>query len=53
MTAMKVGLVGCGAIAPAHLRAWQKVPGFEIGGVFDLNRELAEKRAKEFSIGHI
>lgn len=53
MTAMKVGLVGCGAIAPAHLRGWQNVDGFAIGGVFDLNRELAEKRSREFGDARI
>ena len=53
MTVMKVGLVGCGAIAPAHLRGWQRAEGFAIGGVFDLDRELAAKRAKEFGVERI
>ncbi len=53
MTAMKVGLIGCGAIAPAHLRGWQRADGFEVAGVFDLNRELAEKRAREFGVERI
>jgi predicted dehydrogenase len=46
----RVGLVGCGVIAPAHLKAWQKVKSCSVQGVFDLNRELATKRAKEFNI---
>lgn len=47
---MKVGLVGCGAIAPAHLRAWLHTDGFSLAGVFDVDRELAAKRAREFAI---
>lgn len=50
---MKVGLVGCGAIAPAHLHAWTKTDGVDVRGVFDLDRGLADKRAKEFSIKRI
>jgi predicted dehydrogenase len=53
MNKMKVGLIGCGQIAPAHLHAWQKTEGFEVVGVFDLDRELAAKRAQEFSIARI
>lgn len=53
MTAMSefsVGLVGCGAIAPAHLDAWSKTSGFRVRGVMDMNREQAQKRAAEFGI---
>lgn len=49
----KVGLVGCGVISAAHLRAWQKLKFCTVQGVFDLNRELAEKRSREFKVGKI
>lgn len=53
MTTMNVGLVGCGHIAPVHLNAWRKVDGFKIAGVFDLDRQLAEKRAAEFNVPRV
>ncbi|MCI0645010.1 MAG: Gfo/Idh/MocA family oxidoreductase [Chloroflexi bacterium] len=53
MVEYKVGLVGCGHISGAHLRAWARTEGGRVQGVFDLNRELAEKRAREFKIATI
>jgi predicted dehydrogenase len=53
MQTFKVGLVGCGHISVSHLQAWQKTPGCQVVGVADLNRELAEQRAKAFNIGTI
>jgi 2-alkyl-3-oxoalkanoate reductase len=53
MKTFKVGLVGCGVISAAHLKAWQRVKACTVQGVFDLNRELAEKRSREFNIGKI
>jgi UDP-N-acetyl-2-amino-2-deoxyglucuronate dehydrogenase len=50
---LTVGIVGCGAIAPAHLRAWSKVPGFTVRGVFDLDQDNARKRAAEFKVGTV
>jgi predicted dehydrogenase len=51
--AAKVGVVGCGQISGAHLRAWKKTDGFAVAGVFDLNRELAQKRAAEYGVPRI
>jgi predicted dehydrogenase len=48
-----VGIIGCGKISSAHIKSWAKVDGFTIGGLFDVNRQLAEERAKEFSIGKV
>jgi len=45
---MRVGIVGCGLISSAHLKAWARAPGFAATHVFDLGRELAEKRAAEY-----
>jgi predicted dehydrogenase len=50
MNQFSVGLVGCGLISEAHLKAWAKTEGFTARGVFDVNRENAEKRAREFGI---
>jgi predicted dehydrogenase len=48
-----VGIVGCGKISSAHLKAWSNVDGFAVGGVFDVNRALAEERAKEFAVSRV
>ena len=48
-----VGIIGCGKISSAHLKAWKKIDGFSIGGVFDVNRQLAEERAKEFGVARV
>lgn len=50
---LSVGLVGCGLISEAHLRAWAKTPGYQVRGVLDLDRSLADKRAQEFGIDTI
>lgn len=50
MSEFQVGIVGCGLISSAHLKAWQRTPGFKVRGVLDMNREQAQKRASEFSI---
>jgi predicted dehydrogenase len=50
---LKVGLVGCGHISTAHLKAWQKTPDCEVVGVFDLNPALAERQARKFKIKKI
>jgi predicted dehydrogenase len=47
---MRVGIVGCGLISAAHLKAWKRVDGFRAAAVFDVNRELAEKRSREFDV---
>lgn len=50
MSKLRVGLIGCGHISSAHIKAWRKAHACEVTGVFDLNRDLAAKRAKEFGI---
>lgn len=50
---MNVGIVGCGVISAAHIKAWQRTPGFQVRGVIDTNTEQAQKRAKEFSVGTV
>jgi predicted dehydrogenase len=53
MGKFKVGLVGCGHISTAHLRAWRKTEACRVEGVFDVNRSLAEKRRRDFQIKKI
>jgi predicted dehydrogenase len=54
MSGMKsVGLIGCGHIAGAHLEAFKQTKHSTVTGVFDVSRELAEKRAKEFGVERI
>lgn len=53
MKKLSVGIIGCGKISSAHIKAWAKIDGFTLGGVFDVNRQLAEERAKEFSIARV
>ncbi len=47
---MRVGIVGCGLISSAHLKAWARAPGFAATTVFDMNREMADKRAREYGV---
>lgn len=50
---LNVGIVGCGLISEAHIKAWQKTPGFTVRGVIDTNTEQAQKRAGQFKIEKI
>lgn len=47
---LRVGIIGCGHISAAHLKAWGHVPNARFTGVFDLKRELADARAQEFGV---
>ncbi len=48
-----VALIGCGHIAGAHLDAWKQARHAKVTGVFDVSRDLAEKRAKEYGVARI
>ena len=51
---VRVALLGCGAIAQAHLRAIAANPGVvEVAGIYDADRSRAEARAAEFHVAHI
>lgn len=50
---LKVGIVGCGLISEAHIKAWKKTPGFTVQGVIDTNAEQARKRASEYAIATV
>ena len=46
----KVALVGCGTIAPNHLRALKSIPYVKIVALCDLNFEKAESRKSEYEL---
>ncbi|MBE6645764.1 MAG: Gfo/Idh/MocA family oxidoreductase [Ruminococcaceae bacterium] len=46
----KVALVGCGTIAPNHLRALKSIPYVKIVALCDLNFEKAESRKNEYEL---
>jgi len=48
---MKVGIIGCGGIAPLHIRAYKRLENVEVAGVCDLNLERAKTLAAKFRIG--
>jgi len=45
-----IGIVGCGTISPAYLKASKSFPILDIRGLADLNPEIAERRASEFGL---
>jgi len=47
---MKVGIVGCGGIAPYHISAYKKLKNVEVVGLCDLNLERAKTLAAEFGV---
>ncbi len=40
--------MGCGHISVTHLKAWEEAGGCRLAGVFDLDPDLAAKRARDF-----
>jgi len=47
---VRVGLVGCGGIAPLHLRVYQRIKDVEVAGVCDISLEKAKNLATRFRI---
>ena len=45
-----VGIIGCGNISSAYLKAMQGFPVLDIRGIADMKPEVAEKRAAEFGL---
>ncbi|MEM7049134.1 MAG: Gfo/Idh/MocA family oxidoreductase [Acidobacteriota bacterium] len=53
MDILKVGLIGAGHISETHLKAWHRSQGCQVTDIFDLNREMAEERARRFRIERV
>lgn len=47
---MKVGVIGCGGIAPLHIKVYQRLRDVEVVGLCDLNQERAKSLAARFQI---
>jgi len=47
---MNVGLVGCGQIAEAHLKAWRKVESAKVTAVCDIDEERAREVARRWNV---
>ncbi|MCW4048003.1 MAG: Gfo/Idh/MocA family oxidoreductase [Candidatus Bathyarchaeota archaeon] len=47
---MKVGVIGCGGIAPLHIKAYKRLVDVEVVGLADLNIERAKSLAAEFNV---
>jgi predicted dehydrogenase len=50
MDKVGIGIIGCGNISSAYLKAMAAFPILDIRGVADLNAALAEQRAAEFGL---
>ncbi|WFR99359.1 Gfo/Idh/MocA family protein [Rhizobium tumorigenes] len=50
MEKVGIGIIGCGNISGAYLKAMRSFPILDIKGVADLNRDLAEAKAAEFGL---
>ena len=51
---IRVGLIGCGNISGAHLRAYRELPElFEVAAVCDILPEKARARAAEFGVPRV
>jgi UDP-N-acetylglucosamine 3-dehydrogenase len=47
---MRIGIVGCGGIAPVHLGVYKRLEGVEIASLCDLNLERAKNLARKFGV---
>jgi len=50
---VKVGIIGCGGIAPLHIKVYQRLKDVEVVGLCDLNEERAKNLASRFQIKKI
>jgi predicted dehydrogenase len=50
MEKVGIGIIGCGNISGAYLKAMSHFPILDIRGVADLNQALAEAKAAEFNV---
>ena len=47
---MKIGVIGCGGIAPVHIQVYQNLKNVKVVGLCDLNLERAKNLAARFQI---
>ncbi|MBX7132242.1 MAG: Gfo/Idh/MocA family oxidoreductase [Fimbriimonadaceae bacterium] len=49
----RIGIIGCGNIAPIYILNLQKYPGTDVVALADLDRARAEERAKEYGVPRV
>lgn len=49
----KVGIIGCGHISDTHIKSWKKTKNSQVHGLFDLSRELADKKRAKYNVGSV
>jgi predicted dehydrogenase len=49
-TKKKIGIIGCGHISDTHIKSWKKTANSEVYGLFDLSKDLVNKKANKYSI---
>ncbi len=52
MTRIRVGIIGCGVIAPTHLKSYHALPEVEVTWVCDLKSERARRLAEAHGVAH-
>jgi predicted dehydrogenase len=50
---LRVAVAGCGFFARFHFDGWARIPGVELVGACDLDRQRAEVFAREFGIAQV
>ena len=50
---MKVGIIGCGFVAPDHIRCLRRLKDIEIVGVADTNLDAAHRLSSTFEIPQV
>lgn len=53
MAPLKIGIIGTGSISDMHFKSYSNNPDVIINGVYDLVKERAEKKAKEYGAKHV
>ncbi|GED24421.1 oxidoreductase [Brevibacillus agri] len=53
MRTHKIGIIGAGGIALAHLEAAKREPRAEIVAIADVSRETAAEKAEQYGIAHV
>jgi predicted dehydrogenase len=47
---LKIGLIGCGGVSPAHLRIYKSIEGAEVVGLCDVDLKKAKNLAMNFHV---
>jgi predicted dehydrogenase len=50
---MRVGVIGCGGIAPAHIKVYKHLNNVELVSLCDLNQERAKQLASQFRVNKV